>query len=145
MTAALIRFGCVKNWRKTFYRSVCWPVSQGHNDRNRQRPQYGCCCKESTISVRSPCGAHHIAGNQQLYVTEVGWSKIVGHFKHANTAWTRRRVSSLGCTNMLEFHSTEQRSTENKTLAHQKHSLVMLNTAEYDKLAKLESLLEPCR
>ncbi|KAK0133862.1 hypothetical protein N1851_030605 [Merluccius polli] len=31
------------------------------------------------------------------------------------------------------------------TLAQQKHNLAMLTSADYDRLPKLETLLEPCR
>ncbi|XP_063765784.1 E3 SUMO-protein ligase ZBED1-like [Eleginops maclovinus] len=88
--------------------------------------------------------------------------KIVGHFKHsaANTAELKLQQASHGqeeqsliqdvptCWNStLEMIKRGQNNKDplKATLAQQKHKLAMLTSAEYDRLAKLETLLEPCR
>ena len=88
--------------------------------------------------------------------------KIVGHFKlsPANTAELKVQQASHGQTeeSLIQDVSTRWNSTlemikriqHNKeplkaTLAQQKHNLATLTSAEYDRLANLETLLGPCR
>lgn len=116
-----------------------------------------------------PCVAHAIQRVITVALRDSGFDaplakcrKIVGHFKHspANTSELKAQQASLGLQeeSLVQDVPTRWNSTlemikriqHNKdplkaTLDQQKHNLAMITPAEYEKLAKLETLLEPCR
>ncbi|KAJ7995640.1 hypothetical protein DPEC_G00246680 [Dallia pectoralis] len=88
--------------------------------------------------------------------------KVVGHFKHspANSDELNVQQASLGqvqeslvqdvptrWNSTLEMIKRVMRNRDalHTTLSKQKHNLALPTNAEYEKLAKLEKLLEPCR
>ncbi len=88
--------------------------------------------------------------------------KVVGHFKHspANSDELNVQQASLGqvqeplvqdvptrWNSTLEMIKRVRRNRDalHTTLSQQKHNLPLPTNAEYEKLAKLEKLLEPCR
>ncbi|KAI4823444.1 hypothetical protein KUCAC02_012027 [Chaenocephalus aceratus] len=87
---------------------------------------------------------------------------IVGHFKHspANTAELQVEQGTLGqkqesliqdvpirWNSMLEMvkRLIRNQAAIKATLDQQQHKLVMLTPPEWDKIQRLETLLEPCR
>ncbi|KAJ8369426.1 hypothetical protein SKAU_G00094540 [Synaphobranchus kaupii] len=88
--------------------------------------------------------------------------KVVGHFKHspANSDELNAQQASLEqdqeplvqdvptrWNSTLEMIKRVRRNRDplHATLSQQKHNLTLPTNAEYEKLAKLEKLLEPCR
>ncbi|KAJ8374531.1 hypothetical protein SKAU_G00051110 [Synaphobranchus kaupii] len=116
-----------------------------------------------------PCIAHMIQRLITVSLSNSGFDgalakcrKIVGHFKHspANAAELKAQQASHGQDEepLIQDVPTRWNSTlamitrilQNKeplkeTLAQQKHNLALLTAAEYDRLARLETLLEPCK
>lgn len=116
-----------------------------------------------------PCVAHIL---QRCITVSLGDSgfvsalskcrKIVGHFKHspANALELEAQQATLGQRKepLIQDVPTRWNSTlemvkrlnrnqaaVKATLDQQSHKLVMLTPQEWDKLQKLESLLEPCK
>lgn len=88
--------------------------------------------------------------------------KVVGHFRHspANSDELNAQQASLGqdqeplmqdvptrwnSTIEMIKHMRCNRDPPHATLTQQKHNLTLPTNAEYEKLEKLEKLLEPCR
>ncbi|KAK7164986.1 hypothetical protein R3I94_003387 [Phoxinus phoxinus] len=116
-----------------------------------------------------PCIAHIIQRAIVMALREGGFDgvlgkcrKLVGHFKHSPSNMidlkAQQIAHDLGEETLVQdvltrWHSTLEmvsRILRNKdplmaTLAHQNHKLTLLTSAEFDKLARLEKLLEPCR
>lgn len=116
-----------------------------------------------------PCVAHVVQRAIVMSLREGGFDaalakcrKMVGHFKHspANTDELKVQQASLGQVREplvqvvpTRWNSTlemikrvgRNRDAMHATLSQQQHHLVLPTSAEYDKLAKLEKLLEPCR
>ncbi|XP_071376199.1 E3 SUMO-protein ligase ZBED1-like [Centroberyx affinis] len=116
-----------------------------------------------------PCIAHMLQRTITVCLGDSGFGdalakcrKIVGHFKHspANTEELHQQQTELGQQReqLIQDVSTRWNSSlamisrllkkqeaVKATLGRQKHKLVMLTTSEWDKLQRLETLLEPCR
>ncbi|KAJ8375518.1 hypothetical protein SKAU_G00060980 [Synaphobranchus kaupii] len=106
-----------------------------------------------------PCIAHMIQRLITVSLSNSGFDgalakcrKIVGHFKHspANAAELKAQQASHGQDEepLIQDVPTRWNSTLamiTRTLAQQKHNLALLTAAEYDRLARLETLLEPCK
>uniref|UniRef100_A0A3B3Q6P6 HAT C-terminal dimerisation domain-containing protein n=1 Tax=Paramormyrops kingsleyae TaxID=1676925 RepID=A0A3B3Q6P6_9TELE len=116
-----------------------------------------------------PCAAHILQRTITVCLSDSGFAdtmtkcrKIVAHFKHspANTEELHQQQISLGQQKdqLIQDVSTRWNSSLDMitrllrneeavktTLAQQKHKLVMLTASEWDKLHKLQNLLEPCK
>nr|XP_055048150.1 E3 SUMO-protein ligase ZBED1-like [Misgurnus anguillicaudatus] len=116
-----------------------------------------------------PCAAHILQRTITICLADSGFvdaltkcCKIVGHFKHspANTEELHQQQTAIGQQReqLIQDVSTRWNSSLDMitrllrneeavkaTLAQQKHKLVILTAAEWDKLHKLEMLLEPCK
>ncbi|KAL1262297.1 hypothetical protein QQF64_007562 [Cirrhinus molitorella] len=116
-----------------------------------------------------PCAAHVLQRTITVCLSDSGFAdtltkcrKIVGHFKHspANTEELHQQQTALGqqreqmiqdvstrWNSSLEMITRLLRNEEavKATLAQQKHKLVMLTATEWEKLRKLQMLLEPCK
>ena len=116
-----------------------------------------------------PCVAHVVQRSIVMSLRESDFNdalakcrKVVGHFKHspANLAELNVQQASLGQVQEqlvqdvpTRWNSTfemikrvrRNRDALHTTLSQQKHDLALPTNAEYEKLAKLEKLLEPCR
>ncbi|XP_054592038.2 E3 SUMO-protein ligase ZBED1-like [Nothobranchius furzeri] len=116
-----------------------------------------------------PCVAHVIQRAIVVSLRESGFDgilvkcrKVVGHFKHspANLDELNAQQASLGqeqeqlvqdvptrWNSTLEMVKRVRRNRDalHTTLSQQKHNLALPTNAEYEKLAKLEKMLEPCR
>ncbi|XP_051797253.1 E3 SUMO-protein ligase ZBED1-like [Acanthochromis polyacanthus] len=116
-----------------------------------------------------PCIAHIIQRSITVSLADSGFDaalakcrKIVGHFKQSpanlvelNAVQKSRKETEEPLTHDVStrWNSTlemVQRLSRNQaaikaTLSQQQHKLVMLTRAEWDKIHKLETLLEPCR
>ncbi|KAF1384029.1 hypothetical protein PFLUV_G00137990 [Perca fluviatilis] len=116
-----------------------------------------------------PCVAHVVQRAIVMSLREGGFDgalakcrKVVGHFKHspANSDELNVQQASLGqvqeplvqdvptrWNSTLEMIKRVMRNRDAlyTTLSQQKHNLALPTNAEYEKLAKLEKLLEPCR
>lgn len=116
-----------------------------------------------------PCIAHILQRSITVSLSDSGFvgalakcRKIVGHFKHspANTAELQVEQGALGQKQepLIQDVPTRWNSTlemvkrliRNQaaikaTLDQQQHKLVMLTPPEWDKIQRLETLLEPCR
>nr|XP_054591422.1 E3 SUMO-protein ligase ZBED1-like [Nothobranchius furzeri] len=116
-----------------------------------------------------PCVAHVIQRAIVVSLRESGFDgflvkcrKVVGHFKHspANSDELNAQQASLGqeqeqlvqdvptrWNSTLEMVKRVRRNRDalHTTLSQQKHNLALPTNAEYEKLAKLEKMLEPCR
>ncbi|KAF7658133.1 hypothetical protein LDENG_00017050 [Lucifuga dentata] len=116
-----------------------------------------------------PCIAHILQRSITVSLSDSGLvnassksRKIVGHFKHspANAAELQAQQVTLGqqqepliqdvpthWNSMLEMVKRLNRNQAaiKATLDQQHHKLVMLTPPEWDKLQRLETLLEPCR
>lgn len=116
-----------------------------------------------------PCIAHIIQRSITVSLADSGFDtalskcrKIVGHFKHspANLAElnavqkSRKEIEepltqdvTTRWNSMLEMvqHLSRNQAAIKATLSQQQHKLVMLTPAEWDKIHKLETLLQPCR
>nr|XP_024657016.1 zinc finger BED domain-containing protein 1-like [Maylandia zebra] len=116
-----------------------------------------------------PCTAHILQRCITVSLADSGFvtalakcRKIVGHFKHnpANTAELNAEQVSLGRKQEplaqdvpTRWNSTlemvkrliRNQTAVTATLDKQKHKLVLLTPPEWDKLQRLETLLEPCR
>ncbi|XP_051236252.1 E3 SUMO-protein ligase ZBED1-like [Dicentrarchus labrax] len=118
---------------------------------------------------RMPCVAHMLQTSITVCLADSGFSdtltkcrKIVGHFKHspANTEELHQQQNQLGqlTESLIQDVPTRWNSSlamisrllKNQeaikaTRSRQKHKLTMLTTSEWDKLQRLEAILEPCR
>ncbi|XP_051951401.1 E3 SUMO-protein ligase ZBED1-like [Xyrauchen texanus] len=116
-----------------------------------------------------PCVAHVVQRAIVMSLREGGFDgalakcrKVVGHFKHspANSDELNVQQASLGqvqeqlvqdvptwWNSTLEMIKRVMRNKDalHTTLSQQKHNLALPTNAEYEKLAKLKKLLEPCR
>uniref|UniRef100_H3AY07 BED-type domain-containing protein n=1 Tax=Latimeria chalumnae TaxID=7897 RepID=H3AY07_LATCH len=112
-----------------------------------------------------PCTAHSLQQSIPIALNAAGFEnilakcrKLVGHFKYspANSAELEKQQAANGQKqeSLIQDDATRWNSTlqmvQNRfavtaTLALQKHNLVVPSAAEFDKLQKLEALLEPCR
>ena len=116
-----------------------------------------------------PCVAHVVQRAIVMSLREGGFdgalakcSKVVGHFKHspANSDELNVQQASLGqaqeplvqdvptrWNSTLEMIRRVRRNRDalHTTLSQQRHNLALPTNAEYEKLANLEKLLEPCR
>ena len=116
-----------------------------------------------------PCIAHILQRSITVSLSDSGFvhalsksHKIVGHFKHslANTAELQAQQAALGqrqeqlvqdvLTRWNSMVDMVKRLNRNKaaikaTLDQQQCKLFMLKPPEWDKLQRLETLLEPCR
>ncbi|KAI7807507.1 putative zinc finger BED domain-containing protein 1-like [Triplophysa rosa] len=116
-----------------------------------------------------PCAAHIVQRAITVCLSDSGFAdtltkcrKIVGHFKHspANTEELHLQQIAQGQQReqLIQDVSTRWNSSLDMitrllrneeavktTLAQQKHKLVMLTASEWDKLPKLQNLLEPCK
>uniref|UniRef100_H3A803 HAT C-terminal dimerisation domain-containing protein n=1 Tax=Latimeria chalumnae TaxID=7897 RepID=H3A803_LATCH len=112
-----------------------------------------------------PCIAHSPQRSITIVLNAAGFEnvlakcrKLVGHFKHspANSAELERQQAASGQKqgSLIQDVATRWNSTlqvvqqlfaVTATLALQKHILVVPSAAKFDKLQKLEALLEPCR
>uniref|UniRef100_A0A9J8BNG7 HAT C-terminal dimerisation domain-containing protein n=1 Tax=Cyprinus carpio carpio TaxID=630221 RepID=A0A9J8BNG7_CYPCA len=117
-----------------------------------------------------PCVAHIVQRAIVMSLWEGGFDgalavkcrKVVRHFKHspANSDELNVQQASLGqvqeplvqdvptqWNSTLEMIKRVRRNRDalHTTLSQQEHSLALPKNAEYEKLAKLEKLLEPCR
>lgn len=116
-----------------------------------------------------PCVAHVLQRTITVCLADSGFTatlarcrKIVGHFKHSpsNTEELHKEQTQLGQDNepliqdvstrwnstlLMVSHLLKNQDAVKATLAKQKHKLTMLNTAEWDRLQRLETLLSPCR
>lgn len=116
-----------------------------------------------------PCVAHVVQRTIVMSLWEGGFDgalakcrKVVGHFKHspANSDEMNVQQASLGqvqkplvqdvptrWNSTLEMIKRVMRNRDalHTTLSQQKHNLALPTNAEYEKLAKLEKLLVPCR
>lgn len=116
-----------------------------------------------------PCVAHMLQRSITVFLADSGFCdtlakcrKIVGHFKHspANTEELHQQQNQLGqlTESLIQDVPTRWNSSlamisrllKNQeaikaTLSRQKHKLTMLTTSEWDKLQRLETILEPCR
>ena len=88
--------------------------------------------------------------------------KVVGHFKHSPSNTDELNIQQVSHEQEQEslvqdvatrWNSTlemvksirRNRGPLHATLAQQRHTLALPTDAEYEKLAKLEKLLEPCK
>lgn len=116
-----------------------------------------------------PCVAHVVQRAIVMSLREGGFDgalakcrEVVGHFKHspANSDELNVQQVSLGqvqeplvqdvptrWNSTLEMIKRVRRNRDalHTTLSQQKHNLALPTNAEYEKLVKLEKLLEPCR
>ena len=116
-----------------------------------------------------PCVAHVVQRAIVMSLRQGGFDgalakchKVVGHFKHspANSDELNAQQASLGqdqeqlvqdvptrWNSTLDMIKRVRRNRDalHTTLSQQKHNLALPTNAEYEKLAKLEILLEPCR
>lgn len=115
------------------------------------------------------CVAHMVQISVTVSLADSGFvnalakaRKVVGHFKHspANAAELQAQQVSLGkkqeplmkdvptrWNSTLEMVKRVSRNKEAviAALDNQEHKLVLPTAAEWDKLQRLETLLEPCR
>lgn len=171
LATTIFCFGRVKNRRKTFCKCMRWSIPQSCQGleycwqsmhvRNRQHSQHGSCCKNPAIST-SPLHSPRYTTSYHCSFSG-GWIRRAKLWDVLNTALQTElraqqaaqqlKVESLAQDVLTQWNSTLdmiKRIKCNKeslqtTLAQQKHNLAPLTPAEYDKLAKLETLLEPCR
>ncbi|XP_061892294.1 E3 SUMO-protein ligase ZBED1-like [Entelurus aequoreus] len=116
-----------------------------------------------------PCIAHVIQRSITVSLADSGFvpalakcRKIVGHFKHSPANLTELNAEQVKLGQQQEpliqdvptrWNSTLEmvkriipnQAAIKATLDQQQHNLVMLTPAEWDKLQRLETLLEPCR
>ncbi|XP_074549889.1 E3 SUMO-protein ligase ZBED1-like [Halichoeres trimaculatus] len=116
-----------------------------------------------------PCVAHLVQRAIVMSLRDSGFDgvlgklrKVVGHFKHSpansNELNAQQALFNLNQESLVQDVPTRWNSTlemvkcvrRNReplhaTLAKQKHNLALPTDAEYEKLAKLETLLQPCK
>ncbi|XP_076864022.1 E3 SUMO-protein ligase ZBED1-like [Brachyhypopomus gauderio] len=146
-----------------------WQVQQKITTVSTDGARYMVAAAKRLPYEHMPCIAHMLQRSITVCLADKGFCdalakcrKIVGHFKHspANTEELHQQQKLAGqqTEHLIQDVSTRWNSTlamisrllKNQeaikaTLSHQKHKLVMLTASEWDKLKKLETLLEPCR